>query len=227
LTVPEENDSLESGTTEVPMAEPAVPLAFSQRSQKSSWPAQGEWTYADYLRLPDDGRVYEVIRGHLYMPPGPGYEHQLAVSSLCWLLTSFVRPQRLGVVLVAPFDIRLPHQIADPVQPDVLFFKKGNEPRPGDKSFSGVPDLVVEVLSPGTRRLDEQVKLAAYRDAGVPEVWLADPLARTLLVLDLNEKTHSYDELALGRLGETVGSRVMQELRVKIDEVFPIPSGIS
>lgn len=209
------------------MTEPAVPLVFSQRGRASSWPAQGEWTYADYLRLPDDGRRYEVIRGNLYVSAGPGYEHQLAVSSLCWLLTSFVRPRRLGVILVAPFDIRLPQQISDPVQPDVLFFKQGNEPRAGDKSFSGVPDLVIEVLSPRTRRLDEQVKLAAYRDAGVPEVWFADPLVRTLLVLGLDEETRSYKKLAHGRLGETVGSGVLPGMKVKIDDVFPIPSGLS
>src|SRR4051794_32275062 len=124
---------------EAPMTEPAYPLASPQRSTAQGWPAQGEWTYADYLRLPDDGRRYEVIRGILYVSPAPRFEHQFAVSRLCWLLTSTVIENDLGLILVAPFDIRLPQRIADPVQPDVLFFRKGNEPRTGDKNFSGVP----------------------------------------------------------------------------------------
>jgi hypothetical protein len=53
------------------MGEPARPLHYDE-----AWPAQGHWTYADYLRLPDDGRRYEVIRRHLYVTPAPNFDHQ-------------------------------------------------------------------------------------------------------------------------------------------------------
>jgi len=201
------------------MTEPAYPL-------EPSWPAQGEWTYADYLRLPDDGQRYEVIRGTLYVSPAPTFEHQFTVVRLSRFLDVYASENDagvVGVVLVAPFDVRLPQRIADPVQPDVLFFKKGNEPRRGDKNFSGVPDLVVEVLSPRTRRLDEKVKLAAYRDAGVPEVWLADPQPRTLLVYRLDKRTGTYVEKARHGPGETVGSLSFPGLRIDLDAIFPRP----
>jgi Uma2 family endonuclease len=196
------------------MTEPAYPL-------EQSWPAQGHWTYADYLRLPDDGQRHEVIRGNLYVSPAPDFVHQYIVSRLCWLLTSVVVENDLGLILVAPFDVLLPQRIADPVQPDILFFKKGNEPRPGDKSFSGVPDLVVEVLSPSTRRLDEKVKLSAYRDAGVPELWFADPKPRTLLVHRLDKSARTYVEEARRGPGETVASVSFPGLQIKVSTIFP------
>lgn len=107
------------------------------------------------------------------------------------------------------------------MQPDVLFFRKGNEPQVGDKNFSGVPDLIVEVLSPSTRRLDEKVKLAAYRDAGVPEVWFADPKPRTLLVHRLEKGTRAYVEEARHGPGETLASVSFPGLQIEIDAIFP------
>ena len=195
------------------MTEPAYPL-------EQSWPAQGEWTYAHYLRLPDDGQRYEVIRGTLYVSPAPTFEHQFTVVRLARFLDVYVSENDAGVVLVAPFDVRLPQRIADPVQPDVLFFRKSHEPRPGDPNFSGVPDLVVEVLSPKTRRLDEKVKLPAYRDAGVPEVWFADPRSRTLLVHRLDPGTGTYVEEARRGLGEAVGSVSFPGLRIEVEAIF-------
>jgi Uma2 family endonuclease len=196
------------------MTEPAYPF-------EQSWPAAGEWTYADYLRLPDDGRRYEVIRSNLYVSPAPRFEHQLAVVRLSRFLDVYVSENDLGLILVAPFDILLPQQIAEPVQPDVIFFKKGNEPRVGDTHFSGVPDLLVEVLSPSTRRLDEKVKLAAYRDAGVPELWFADPKPQTLRVLRLDKGVRTYVEEAFHGPGETVGSPTFPGLQIEIREIFP------
>jgi hypothetical protein len=69
-----------------------------------AWPVQGEWTYEDYLRLPDDGRRYEVIRGRLYVTPAPNFDHQFLVTQLGRLLGNFVAAHALGTVLVAPFD---------------------------------------------------------------------------------------------------------------------------
>jgi len=199
------------------MTEPAYLLT-------PSWPVQGEWTYADYLRLPDDGQRYEVIRGTLYVSPAPTFEHQFTVVRISRYLDVYASENEAGVagvILVAPFDVRLPQRIADPVQPDVLFFRKGNEPRPGDKSFLGVPDLVVEVLSPKTRRVDETIKLAAYHDAGVPEVWFADPQRRTLLVYRLDTSTGIYVGEARYGLGETVRSASFPGLRFAVDAIFP------
>src|SRR5688572_29149774 len=134
------------GRKEADMAEPALPLATLEDGQ--GWPAQGEWTYQDYLRLPDDGKRYEVIRGVLYVAASPNYDHQYTVTQLTAQLLRFVQANGLGVVLAGPFDVILPEGIATPVEPDLLFIRKENQPRRGDANFRGVPDLLVEVLSP-------------------------------------------------------------------------------
>jgi Uma2 family endonuclease len=201
------------------MSEPAYPLAFPEENG-SSWPVQGRWTYADYLRLPDDGQRYEVIRGHLFVTATPTFEHQFTVLRLGSLLDRFVFAGGLGVVLAAPFDIRLPDRIADPVEPDIVVFKNGNLPRQGEAYFQGVPDLVVEVLSPSTRRRDRTIKLDAFRDAGVPEYWLVDPKTRTVVVYSLSEDRRSYVELNRSGAGGEAASGVLSGLRITVAEIF-------
>ncbi len=137
------------------------------------------------------------------MTPAPAYDHQFSVTKLTSFLDVFVTEHDLGVVLVAPFDVRLPRRLADPVEPDLIFFRKGNEPQSGDKLFTGVPDLVVEVLSPKTRRIDKGTKLEIYQEAGIPEYWLVDPLSRTVVTFRLGD-AGVYVETASASEGKTV-----------------------
>jgi Uma2 family endonuclease len=202
------------------MAKPAH-LAFPWSDHEPAWPAQGEWTYDDYARLPDDGRRYEVIRGNLYVTPAPFYDHQYVVSQTARRLANFAEETSLGVTLVAPFDVLLPDGIASPVQPDVLFFLAGNEPRSGDKNFQGVPDLVVEVESPSTSKRDQTIKLDAYREAGVPEYWRVEPRSRAVTVLALSEDRTRYVERGRFGAGETVRSAVLPGLAIPVDGLFP------
>jgi len=206
------------------MSEPAYPLNLPESGPESGgprWPVQGTWTYEDYLRLPDDGRRYEVIRGFLYVTPAPIFDHQYTVSQINRLLGNFVTERRLGVVLVAPFDVRLPGGIGNPVQPDVVFIRREQQPRSGDRRFDGVPDLVVEVLSSGNWRFDRNVKLEAYRDAGVPELWLVDPLARTVEVFVIAANPSEYTLRERRGPGEMVGSAVLSSLQLEVDGLFP------
>jgi Uma2 family endonuclease len=203
------------------MAEPARSPALPVTLDEHAWPAQGDWTYEDYLRLPDDGNRYEVIRGSLYMTPPPIYDHQYVVWQLDQTLGRFVHENKLGVVLVAAFDIRLPAGLTDPVEPDVIFFRTGNQPRSGARFFEGVPELLVEVLSPRTRRRDETVKFDAYREAGVSEYWIIDPRNRTVVIHRLSEDRRRYVELCRGGEGETVRSAVLPGLEVPVGPLFP------
>jgi Uma2 family endonuclease len=203
------------------MAQPAYPLDLPEEQDGDRWPAQGEWTYEDYARLPDDGRRYEVIRGYLYVSPAPTYEHQYAVGHLYRLLANFIVENELGVLLPAPFDVKLPDRIADPVEPDLVFIRAENQPRSGDANFAGVPDLAIEVLSPSTRHIDRGVKKEAYREAGVPEYWLVDPRTRTIEVYRLSEGGDRYVERDRGGMGQTVGSVCLAGLRVPVEKVFP------
>lgn len=200
------------------MAEPALPLATLENGQ--GWPAQGEWTYEDYLRLPDDGQRYEVIRGVLYVAASPTFPHQFAHTKLFLRLGNFVEERGLGLLLSAPFDVILPEGIATPVEPDMLFIRKDDLPAWDAKNFEGVPDLVVEILSPSSRAYDRKIKLAAYRDAGVPEFWLVDPRFREVVLYGFGEDGKRYVELARGGIEDEVRSRVLPDFRVQVADLF-------
>jgi len=203
------------------MAQPAPRPQVIPEREGGPWPAPGKWSYADYRRLPDDGRRYEVIRGHLYVSPSPSAIHQRALSRLFSRLDRFVREQSLGEVFFAPFDILLPEGLAAPVQPDLVFIRAGEEPDDVAQNFQGVPALVVEVLSPSTRRYDLGTKLGAYLEAGIPEVWFADPAAATIRVHSLSEDRKHYLELSRGGRGESATSRVLLGLSIAVSEIFP------
>lgn len=191
-----------------------------QRKDGRRWPVQGKWTYEDYAEIPDDGQRYEVLYGVLSVTPAPRYRHQSAFWRLGPRLALFVEDHELGEVLGAPFDVELPWGISSPVQPDILFFRNGNRPRRDDAGFAGVPDLVVEVLSPRTSHRDRTIKLAAYQESGVPEYWMVDPEARTVEVHVLDGEGR-YVELCRGGIGDVVWSAVLPGFRVEVKALFP------
>jgi Uma2 family endonuclease len=197
-----------------------------ERQNGRTWPAQGEWTYEDYLELleateEDDGRRYEVLDGVLDVTPAPRVGHQFSVVRLGRFLDEHVADNGLGLVLVAPVTIKLPGGLRTrAVQPDVVFFRAGNEPQADDKDFRGTPDLVVEVLSPGARnRKRELVRLEKYKEAGVPEHWLVDPKARMVEVHVLQEG-RNYVQAGCFGMGEEVRSAVLPKLRLTVARLF-------
>lgn len=181
------------------------------------WPTQGQWRYEDYLRLPDDDKRYEIINGVLYVANAPGYDHQFTVGEITFHLQLFIRQQKLGVILNAPFEVHL-SETSRPVQPDILFLNHAQQPTPGTQVFTGVPTLIVEVISPGSIRLDRRVKFDAYEQAGVSEYWLADPKTRSVEVYVL-----SNGEYALfGQFtdDELITSKVLEGLTIKTSLLF-------
>ena len=190
------------------------PLVIPRRlprlpARERAWPVQGEWTYEDYARLPDDGRRYEIIKGVLYVAAAPNLNHQYTVGEIFSALRTFVGEHELGLVLVAPFEVRLP-DIALVVQPDVLFIASEHIPRPGASRFTGAPELVVEVLSRSTARTDKMVKFDAYELAGVREYWSVYSLSDE----GIFELTGQYTS------GETVASGVLSGLALMVDDLF-------
>ncbi len=148
-------------------------------------PPQGEWTYANWETLGADDNRYEIIDGVLYMTTAPSFFHQSIIQNLYDLIGSPAKVQHLAHIALAPIGVLMPH--CDPVQPDFLIILNENIGMIHDGRIHGVPDLIAEVLSPGSRAYDEGVKLEAYARAGVPEYAVIDPLARSLRLYTLRE----------------------------------------
>jgi Uma2 family endonuclease len=148
-------------------------------------PPQGRWTYADYAALPDDGNRYEIIAGVLYMTPAPGTGHQSISARVVTFLVTHVEFAGLGRVFAAPVDVELAPDTV--VQPDIVVVLSANLHRITPSRIIGAPDLVVEILSPGTAGYDRREKQDAYARAGVGEYWIVDPGAQTVELLTLEQ----------------------------------------
>jgi Uma2 family endonuclease len=192
-------------------------LTASILPAEQTWPPQGQWTYEDYLRLPDDGRRYEIIEGVLFVTNAPGFDHQYIVSQLNRKLGNFVEEQQLGIVLTAPFEVHL-SETTRPVQPDVLFIKSDKQPPASAKYFAGVPDLIVEVLSPSSIRTDRHIKFDAYEQAGVAEYWLANPKTRSVEVHTLSRG--EYALLGEFTADEVITSEILAGIAIVTSSLF-------
>jgi Uma2 family endonuclease len=135
--------------------------------------APDHWTYADYLRLPDDGTRCEILEGARVMTPAPFTRHQWVSENLGSVLSGFVRGRDVGRIFRAPYDVILADDVV--VQPDILFIAKTRMEIVKKRGIFGPPDLVIEILSESDPKRDTVRKLAIYGRHGVPEYWIVDP----------------------------------------------------
>jgi len=180
-------------------------------------PPKKEYTYQDFLDLPDDGRRYEIIEGDLFASNAPNIDHQFTVMKIAFQLKRFVSEHELGYVLTAPFEIHLAEKTR-PVQPDVFFIKKENWPPSRVQFFAGAPDLVVEVLSPSTQRTDQVVKFDLYEKVGVAEYWIVNPKTRSveLFILSAGEYALVNEYVA----DEVIESQLLAGLTIVTSSLF-------
>lgn len=143
--------------------------------------ADASWTQEKWERLPADGNRYEVIDGVLYMSTAPGFSHQRIIARLQRHIGIPLEDRGLAVAVDAPVGLIMPG--TDPVQPDFMLIRRERMSIVGDDDrVHGVPDLIVEVLSPSNPELDTVIKRAAYARAGLPEYWIIRPGSRDVLV---------------------------------------------
>lgn len=198
----------------VPTLTPPNPFLLTEQSD---WPAQGEWRYADYLRLPDDGKRYEIIEGILYVANAPSIDHQFTVAEILFHLKLFVREGQLGQVFTAPIEVHL-SETTRPVQPDVLFIRAERQPPPGARFLEGAPDLVVDVISPSSIRLDRHIKFDLYERMGVAEYWLVDPKAWLVEVYTLSNSEYALRGQYTG--DDLIESGVLNGLQIQTSALF-------
>lgn len=155
-------------------------------------------SYAEFLNWADE-RMLEWVDGEVvYMAPA-ATQHQDLAGFLQFVLRAYVEAQQLGVVLAAPYQMKLERSGREP---DLLFVAEINRHRLRKVYLDGPADLVVEIVSPESKRRDRVEKRAEYEAAGIPEYWLVDPEVRTLTFFQLDDegRYHAAKPDASGRL---------------------------
>jgi Uma2 family endonuclease len=172
-------------------------------------------TVADYTNTPGHRR-YQLLDGELILAPSPTTSHQRISRRILVALEIFLVASELGEVFCAPMDVVLSEN--DVAQPDILFVSGARNEIVTEANIQGAPDMVVEILSPGTIRYDRGYKLALYGRHGVRECWLVDPQAETVEVLTPGDQgltpTDTYHP------GDTLTSALLPGLRIPLAPVF-------
>ena len=177
------------------LPKPRYPASFMPRGR--------EWTVDDLESLPDDGLRYELIDGMLFVTPAPTTLHQGSVVGLIYALRS-VCPEDLQV-FVSPIDYQ-PNRRRS-LQPDLAVVRRSGV---AEKNLVVAPLLVVEVLSPSTRRYDAMVKRGVYEESGVASYWMFDPKVPSLHV----------SELVAGQFKEV--AKVVGREEIWVERPFPV-----
>jgi Uma2 family endonuclease len=136
----------------------------------------GPYRRSDYDRLPDDQPRCELISGRLYASPTPGIVHQVVLGCLLFRMDDWLDGTSSGLLFYLPLNVALAdHSV---VQPDVSYVSAFRLGIVQERGIEGVPDLLVEVVSPETSRRDRGEKILLYAQCGVPEYWIVEPDAR-------------------------------------------------
>jgi len=153
------------------------------------------------------------------MSPSPETYHQSIAGCIYSQILRFLEKKPIGEVFIAPLDVFLTD--VNIYQPDVVFVSNRRRSMITEHGIEGAPDLVVEILSPGTARFDKGSKRKIYGRTGVRELWLVDPVARLLHVYDLSRNPESpamtHNEKAV------FTTPLLPGLRLRASSIFKSP----
>jgi Uma2 family endonuclease len=180
-------------------------------------------SYHEYLELVEGSdQRYELIDGEVFLMASPSFRHQMLVNEIAGIFYNYFKERKCSS-LTSPLDIRLqgyaPKFEEDPnvVQPDLIVICDPENVE-ADK-YQGLPSLLVEVLSPSTRKRDLILKLNLYLKSGVKEYWIVDPENKKITQYIFTE---DRDIKVINDLdaGETSESDYFEELNIPLSEIF-------
>lgn len=175
-------------------------------------------TYDDYLFFPEDGQRHEILDGEHYVSPSPLIQHQRISGRIYRPLSSWVEERQLGEVLYAPVDVVL--SAHDVVQPDLFYVSKQRARILTEKNVQGAPDLVIEILSPRTRRTDEGIKLERYERLGVDEYWMLNPDLATAKIYRRDGNRFVLAAELSAAAGDVLATPLLPGFEIPLAEIF-------
>jgi Uma2 family endonuclease len=167
----------------------------------------------EFAKLPEGPPFYDYLNGEAIEVNRPTGKHQRIVVYIAFIVDRFLRSRNLGVAY-ADIDVLLPTGAT--VGPDLAVLLTEHLDRYDEEKgdIIGVPDLVVEVLSPTTREYDRVEKMRVYHRAGVPWVWLIDQ--ETLTIEEFRWTQDGYLLVQAVKAGETFRPKLFPELEINL-----------
>lgn len=178
-------------------------------------------TYEEFLKITEGNEDrYEYIDGEVFLLSSPGIKHQMVLSNMNLVLLNWFVGKKCRV-FAAPFDVTLINQELNDknvVQPDILISCDYNEQRNERDRYTGIPSLVVEILSPQTRNRDYTKKLNVYLQGGVREYWIVDP--KKMKVIQYCFSDNDMYEMVVYKHPDIVKSIHFKGLEISTSDIF-------
>lgn len=179
-------------------------------------------TYDDFVQFPDDGKRHELIDGEHYVTPSPNVRHQAISGNLHWLIRSYLEHDPIGRIFYAPFDVVFSE--FDVVEPDLLYLSNERAKEVLTLLHArGVPDLVIEIASKGTRKRDETIKRQLYERSGVSEYWVVDPVIDVVRVYRRSGERFERPEELSSAAGDVLTTSLLPGLTLSLSRIFDTP----
>lgn len=182
------------------------------------FPNQGYWSVEEFLDVTRlTNRLVEYADGFVEVLPMPTLSHQKISGYLYDVIKAFVKAQGLGVVLYAPYKVRVTESRFR--EPDVIFVRAENEGALREDYSEGA-DLVIEIVSEGNRDHDLVTKRREYAQARIPEYWIVDPTGSKITVLTLPEGATEYAVHGEFTPGQQATSVLLPGLAIDVKEAI-------
>lgn len=181
----------------------------------ASVPQVAPFTVADFRELGEGPPYHQLIEGELFMSPSPNLYHQIISHNLGLILGNWVKEKSAGRILAAPMDVYLDD--INVYQPDIVFVSDASRGLLKDDGVHGAPDLVVEILSPSTARLDKR-KRANFAKHGTREFWQIDPVLQQIQRFDFTRD--QVKPVQLVDEGEIFETPLFPGLKIATAEIF-------
>ena len=188
-------------------------------------PSPEKMSYEEFLTWAD-GLHAEWVDGEVILMSPASKRHQLLVNFLAALIQLFIEAKQSGVVLTAPFQMKLETRPSGRA-PDLLFVARENLNRLKDTYLEGAADVAVEIISPESQARDRGDKFYEYEQGGVREYWLIDPTRRQAEFYRLGDD-QIYRLVTIGEDG-IFQSNALEGLRLRVEWLWqePLPSLLS
>lgn len=173
-------------------------------------------TADEYYALPEGPPYFQLIDGELFMSPSPNFFHQEIVINIASPIREYLRRNPIGKVVIAPSDVEFDK--GNIYQPDVFFIRNERLGMVDKHGAKGAPDLVVEVISGSTGRLDLGPKKMIYAAKGVVEFWAVLPRTLEIEIYRFHESADA--PIAIMRSGETVTTSLLPGFELAVAEIF-------
>lgn len=182
-------------------------------------------------------KPYEIIGGKKIMAPSASAYHNHSMFELASIIKNYVRKNKCGYVFTDNVDVHLPD--GSLYRPDLIVIKSENAGIiDWQKTITGVPDMVVEIISHSSKNRDLNIKKDTYEKNGVKEYWIIDPFFKSVLVYLLRDGKYFFDgeyiyftdkeefeempEEEKANIKSEITLSIFPDLTVKLEDIFEI-----